>query len=72
MIHKHATIYTKGFSLGKVFNRKILDVTLDRDIQPGLSLGLYLESSRESPVFIGVTLFGVTAWISFFEKILEN
>jgi len=72
MIHKHDTIYTKGFYLGKVFNRKILDVTLDRDIQLGLSFGLYAESSKESPVFLGVTLFGVTAWISLFEKISEE
>jgi len=72
MYKTHTTIYTKGFYLGKVFNRKIFDITFDRDMQPGLSLGVYVESSRESPVFIGVTLFGVTAWISFFEKILEN
>jgi len=71
MIHKHESIYTKGFYLGKVSNRKILDITVDRDMRLGLSLGLYAESSRESPVFIGVTLFGFTFWVSFFEKILE-
>ena len=71
MYKTHTTIYTKGFYLGKVSNRKILDITVDRDIHPGLSLGLYAESSKESPVFIGVTLFGFTFWVSFFEKILE-
>jgi len=72
MYKTHTTIYTRGFFIGRISNRKILDVTLDRDIQPGLSLGLYAESSRESPVFIGVTLFGFTFWVSFLEKILEE
>lgn len=71
-MRKYDTGYMKGVIIGEFKNRTLLDVSIEDDAVSLMTFGLNICFDKNTPVFIGLTLFGKTMYLTLWETTNEQ